>query len=126
MRKIIIIIILLIIAAGIFYRNYFSNDTSNEAVTASGEIATIIMNDEGFSPSEVTVSRETKVIFVNKGKNLHWPASNFHPTHGIYPEFDALEGISPGKEWSVVLKLGKWHYHDHLYPNFTGTIEVQN
>lgn len=111
-----VIIFLLVATILIFYRSYFY---------ASDLVATITMTDEGFSPSEITVSKGTKVIWVNKGKNLHWPASNFHPTHGIYPEFDSLKEINPGEKWSFVLKPGKWHYHDHLYPNFTGTVEVK-
>jgi len=126
MKKIhiVILMVLFIALAFIFYRNYSSNDKSDEAVTASGEVFTIIMNDEGFSPSEVAVSKGTKIIWVNEGVNPHWPASNFHPTHGIYPEFDPLKGIPPGEEWSIVLKTGKWRFHDHLYPNLTGTLEV--
>ncbi len=128
MKKINIIIlavILFAILAFTLYRNYSSGGVPNEAVTASGEVVTVIMTDEGFSPSEVNVSKGAKIVWKNEGKNPHWPASNFHPTHGIYPEFDPLEGISPGEEWSFVFKPGKWRYHDHLYPNFTGTIEVE-
>lgn len=116
--NIIVIIVLLITAGAFFYRGYFSG--------APAQTFTIIISDEGFSPDPVTVQKGTKIIFANNGKNPHWPASDFHPTHGIYPEFDPLAGIPPGEEWSLVLKPGRWHYHDHLYPNLTGTIEVQS
>jgi len=121
MRRINIIIIafLLIAAALIFSRNYFSNDVPSPDFI-------ITMSDTGFSPDLIKISKGTKVIFVNTGKNPHWPASDFHPTHGIYPEFDPLKGILPGAQSSFILKPGKWHYHDHLSPNFTGTIEVGN
>lgn len=109
--------ILLIAVSLIFYRSYFSkNEVYADFV--------ITMTDEGFSPNLITINKGTKIIFVNKGDNLHWPASDFHPTHGIYPEFDTLKGINPNEEWSVILKPGKWHFHDHLHPNLTGTIEV--
>ena len=121
MRKINLIaiaILLIVLASVVFYRAYSSS-------SAPTSVFTVTMTDEGFSPSEVTISKGTKVIWVNEGENLHWPASDFHPTHGIYPEFDPLKGINPGGEWSLVLKIGKWYYHDHLHPNFTGTIEVK-
>lgn len=113
----ILLLILFAILGYIFYYSYFSN---NEAPPDF----TVTMSDIGFSPNLITVNKGAKIIFVNKGVNPHWPASDFHPTHGIYPEFDSLKGINPGEEWSVILKIGKWHFHDHLYPNLTGTIEV--
>lgn len=115
--NIISLVVLLVILGYVFYYSYFSN---NEVYPDF----IVTMSDEGFFPNSITINKGTKVIFVNKGVNLHWPASDFHPTHGIYPEFDPLKGINLGEEWLVVLKSGKWHYHDHLYPNLTGTVEV--
>lgn len=114
--NIIAIMVLLIIAGTVFYRSYFSGPQLTFTIT---------ITDDGFSPDPVKIQKGTKIIFLNKGQNPHWPASDFHPTHGIYPEFDPLKGISPSEEWSFTLKPGKWHYHDHLYPSFTGTIEVE-
>ena len=74
----------------------------------------------------IKVKKGTEIVFKNTDTKSHWPASDFHPTHGIYPEFDPLKGINSGEEWSIVLKSGKWPYHDHLYPSFVGTIEVEN
>ena len=113
-----IILPLLVVGLAVFYLIFSENTSSNKT-------ATIIVSDTGFTPSYLAVSKGTQVIFVNNGKNLHWPASDFHPTHGIYPEFDPERGLNPGGEWGIVLKTGKWHYHDHLYPNFTGLIEVK-
>jgi len=114
----IVVALLLVLVLWFFYRNY---NSYNEPLPTF----TVTMTDEGFSPDFITVPEGTSVIWINEGENPHWPATNFHPTHGIYPEFDPLKGITPGEKWSFVLKAGKWNFHDHLYPSFTGVIEVK-
>jgi len=85
----------------------------------------IEIKDNSFNPENIVIKKCSKVAFKNSTSSDHWPASNFHPTHGIYPEFDPLEGIEPGKEWSFVFdKVGKWRYHDHLFPAVRGEIQV--
>lgn len=88
--------------------------------------ATVIhMEDEKYEPQNVTVEKDSIVIFENVGKNDHWPASNIHPTHGIYPEFDPKKPIKSGETWQFKFeKAGNWKFHDHLYPSLTGIINV--
>jgi hypothetical protein len=55
-----------------------------------------------------------------------WPASDLHPTHGIYPEFDPQDGIPADEKWTFqFLKSGSFKYHDHLNPFFRGIIFVK-
>lgn len=83
------------------------------------------MNGEAFVPNEFTVKNYTEVIFTNTSSISVWPASNIHPTHGIYPEFDPQKAIQPGESWSFIFtKVGKWRMHDHLEPTLMGTITV--
>ena len=90
-----------------------------------GKSQIITITDNGFEPASITVDKNTRVVFKNIGNNDHWPASDLHPTHGIYSEFDPLDGIFPGKDWSFVFKKsGKWRYHDHLAPELRGEIIV--
>ena len=48
----------------------------------------IVMSGTGYVPSNITISSGTRVAFVTTETGDAWPASNIHPTHGIYPEFD--------------------------------------
>lgn len=83
------------------------------------------MKQNVFDPETLTIQRCTEVVFENKDSKAHWPASNIHPTHGIYPEFDPQKGIGPGNSWSFVFdKAGNWRFHDHLNPTVTGEIIV--
>jgi plastocyanin len=88
---------------------------------------TVLMTDWGFEPANLKIKKGTIVTFKNTTNAQHWPASNIHPTHGIYPEFDPLKEVGPGQEWSFKFsKTGKWRFHDHLFPEFGGIIEVSN
>jgi plastocyanin len=90
------------------------------------EGATIItLTEDGFTPSEVTVKRGTTVAFVSENGKLFWPASNLHPSHALYPEFDPKLPIQSDEAWSFTFtKVGEWKYHDHLAPYYTGVITV--
>lgn len=90
-----------------------------------GQSTKVDMFDDRFEPTQITVKQGEEIEFINKGKELHWPASNFHPTHELYPEFDPKKGIKPGESWKFRFgKSGMWRFHDHLYPHIHGTITV--
>ena len=83
------------------------------------------MTPDGFVPQEVTIDQNSTVIFVNKDTIVRWPASNTHPTHEIYPEFDPRREIPPGESWPFKpKKLGTFKYHDHMFPHKRGVITV--
>ncbi len=101
----------------------------------------IEMKEDGFFPKSLSVSVGTNVLFVNKGNEAIWPASDNHPTHTLYPGsslqkctpdpekyveiFDACHGIPPGGAWSFFFReKGTWGYHDHLHPKVKGVVVV--
>lgn len=94
-------------------------------IFAHSETQVIEMTSNGFKPDQVSLDQNQTVIFINKDKIAHWPASNAHPTHDIYPEFDPQKQIEPGGSWAFKpKKVGEWRYHDHLLPHFRGKIVV--
>ena len=86
----------------------------------------VVIDDRGqFSPSAVKVSKGGKVTWVNKSSVAVWPASAVHPTHTLYPGFDALRGLKTGETYSFIFeKVGSWKYHNHLNSGVTGVVEV--
>ncbi|HLD71180.1 MAG TPA: hypothetical protein VI873_01020 [Candidatus Peribacteraceae bacterium] len=84
------------------------------------------MTPGAFDPSEVSVFKNTNVCFENEDTEARWPASNIHPTHAIFPEFDPGTPIAPGKTWCFQFtKTGIWRMHDHLFPEITGVVNVR-
>lgn len=117
--KIFIAIILLAIIFPLTARKFaFAHDL--------GAISTIHMTQNGFEPGEVEIKIGDTVIFENTDSRDRWPASNIHPTHEIYPEFDPKKPVKPKGTWGFEFeKTGVWRFHDHLYPQFTGQITVK-
>ena len=85
----------------------------------------ITMDSGGFHPASITIRTQDSIRFENSGDGDRWPASNNHPTHDIYPGFDAGKPIAAQDTWDFVFtKEGSWNYHDHLHPEQRGVIIV--
>lgn len=86
----------------------------------------VIYNSQGFSPKTVTIKKGDVVVFENKTGKSASVASNEHPTHLLYPEFDQWKTAERGKtEFRFTFeKVGTWKYHDHLNSTMTGTVVV--
>lgn len=98
---------------------------ANQASTPSSEGTQILMTEKGFEPEILTIKAGTKITFTNKDNTYRWPASDLHPTHTIYPEFDPKQPIEPEKSWLFTFnRVGQWNYHDHLSPLVTGKVIV--
>jgi len=128
MNKKILAIILAVAAILIVFLFYPTGKEANlnEESEKPGDRLTILINDGGFNPVELSIKKGETVTFSNVGENEHWPASAIHPTHQVYPEFDPKEAIAPGDSWSFKFdKEGAWRFHDHIFLNLTGVITVR-
>ena len=119
--------ILIVVISAIVYWHFSHSSLpagSHASATAAASV-TVTLADDGFTPETLTIHQGETVKFVSTQGSFFWPASNPHPTHTIYPEFDPQQPIAPTDSWSFTFtKIGTWHYHDHLAPYFTGTITV--
>lgn len=103
-----------------------SDADATESGSDNQETITVFLTAEGFQPSELTVKKNTKVLFTNQDSVNHWPASDPHPIHTDYAAFDPREPLAPGESWTFVFsQTGIWQFHDHLHPSFTGTVTVE-
>lgn len=112
--------------------NNQSQDTSMQsglnqgANMPEGETHEMILGENGYEPENITIKQGDIILFSTSGDQPFWPASDIHPTHGIFPEFDPMEPVPADSAWAFQFnKVGAWSYHDHLYPYFTGTITVE-
>lgn len=95
--------------------------------TVLTDLPHIRITQDGFAPETLRVSRGTSVRFINETDQWRWPASDLHPTHTLYPEFDPRRGLAPGEEWQFRFeRAGEWGFHDHLAPYVTGKIFVSD
>lgn len=82
--------------------------------------------DAGFNPSLIEIKKGDTVQFVNKSSGGMWVASGPHPTHIIYPEFDAKKSVPNGGIYEFTFtKIGQWSYHNHSKASAFGTVIVK-
>lgn len=123
----ILALVFFVLLIGVAVNPLSSKETSKVCPKITKLIQTVTMKEDSFEPETLTIQRCTRIVFKNQDKISRWPASNLHPTHGIYPEFDPKEPIEVGKEWSFVFdKSGRWKYHDHLVPFIRALIDVSD
>ncbi len=95
-------------------------------ILAASPDVTVEMTDHGFEPTEITLDISSEVVFKNTDKEAHWPASDIHPTHEIYPEFDPKRPVNPGESWVFKpTRVGTFKFHDHLFPHLRGVMTVE-
>jgi plastocyanin len=117
---------ILVTAGHVGYNSLQKSDSNTGLLQAEGEPAVIITRTaSGYEPKEVTIKKGDIVLWRNESGEYHWPASDLHPTHAVYPEFDPLMPISSGEEWKFKFEqVGEWKYHDHIRANKVGTVFV--
>ena len=87
----------------------------------------ITLTKNGFVPNELEIKLGDTVTFRNKTDMMFWPAADIHPYHAEYPDFDPKGPLPIGGQWSFTFgRLGKWSFHDHISPNYTGVIYVRS
>jgi len=120
-----LIVFIFVLLLSVSINALYNKETSKSCPKAGKAVKTIAMKNQSYNPETLTIQRCTKVVFKNQDNVSYWPASNLHPTHGIYPEFDPKQPVEAGQEWSFVFeKKGNWKYHDHLAPSIRGVINV--
>lgn len=108
---------------------------------ASQSSPTVVYNDEGYSPKELTIKKRDTVTFTNGSSQPMWTASAVHPSHTVYPKtdikncgnammmdmmFDSCVGVPAGGTWEFQFnETGSWGYHNHLRPNHWGKVIVE-
>ncbi len=93
-----------------------------------GAVVPVTFNPNALTPSAITIKVGDSIEFRNSDLKPHWPASNPHPSHTLYPEFDSKKELQPGETWVFKFeKVGTWGFHDHLNgrnEKFSGIVTV--
>lgn len=105
--------------------------TSPTSTPAFSQSTTVSYTDAGFDKPKISVMIGTPITFVNKRvQRPMWVASNMHPEHLLYPEFDQgrVLGYEPlPKDTTFTFtfnRKGTWEYHDHYDAAQQGTVIV--
>jgi len=97
----------------------------------------ITYTENGFEPSELTISVGNTVTWVNESSLAMWPASAMHPTHTVYPDSDIekcgtaeeeniFDSCSNVETYSFTFnEVGEWGFHNHSNVSHFGKIIVE-
>ncbi len=81
---------------------------------------------DGFAPAVLSIAVGDTVTFTNKSGSAFLPASNPHPMHTDYSDFDSKTEIPDEKTYEFIFtKPGEWGYHNHLNPKMMGVVVVK-
>ncbi len=120
-----VLILLSLVIGGVFFYRSQKRPINTITTEVQSGVAVMHISENSYDPVNIKIKVGTKVAFINDSKDYRWPASDLHPSHLIYPEFDSKEALKPGDSWDFIFnKVGEWGYHDHLAPYITGTITV--
>lgn len=85
----------------------------------------VVYENSAFTPAVLTISVGDKVIFKNNHIAPIRLASNPHPIHTSFPEFDS-DTLAPGESYEFTFgKPMTLSYHNHFNPVIGGKIIVQ-
>lgn len=135
MNKLLLITIVLVVIFGTLI--VLGNKKSNQPSTQSQQPTTsmqdkqniasvsITLTDTGFTPKDITVKTETRVIWINKsGKNATVSSAD-HPTHRVYPRLNLGEFGDSSSVQLVFDEKGVYGYHNHYEAGENGTVTVE-
>ena len=125
-KKYIIGFVLVAFVVVVFFNtDVLQKGDNTNTVQGTGVIHKIVLESEGFNPDDITIKLGDTVEFSSKNGKPYWPASNLHPSHRAYSEFDPKQPIEPEDTWSFTFdKVGEWKFHGHLAPYWVGIIRV--
>ncbi len=93
---------------------------------------TVTISSSGVSPSTLTVSPGTRILFVNNDSRSHNMTSDPHPDHNDCPELNAVGFLQPGerRESGNLNTVRTCGFHDHDDPppggaKWTGRVTIR-
>ncbi len=125
MNKTIIVVIGAVMAVLLSTKLPEAKEMIRSVLYSSGAEHRVMLAGDGFTPNKLVIQQGDVVIFSTDTQREFWPASDQHPVHTVYPEFDPKRPLLSNETWSFTFdKVGTWSYHDHLHSFHGGTITV--
>lgn len=85
----------------------------------------VYLTKNGFVPAGIKVNVGQTVKFISANGHSFWPASDPHPEHTAYSQFDSKTSVKAGNAFEFTFdEQGTYRYHNHLNPNERGVIKV--
>lgn len=104
-----------------------SSSSSSRSSSSRRTVQTyfVTYTNTGFQPSFLSIRAGDKIRFRNESDTDMWVASNDHPFHDDYPEFDAHGSVRRYGEYTFTFdRVGTWGFHNHANHVHEGVVSV--
>lgn len=99
--------------------------TSSGSPVSAPKTVNISYTNSCFVSGNQSIKKGDTIRFTNNSNGSMWPASDRHPEHDIYSEFDSKGPIGNGGMYTFTFtRTGTWGYHDDIKPGCGGAITV--
>lgn len=89
------------------------------------QIRKVVINQDGFNPSQIRATLCDTLIFENKDTRFHQVAFGEHPEHLVYPGFHE-KALKPDQSNQVILTaFGTYTIHDHFHDELEAKLHIQ-
>lgn len=105
-----------------------TNNNDNKPPSNTASTHEISYTNSCYNPSQISIKAGDTIKFINNSSRDMWPASDQHPSHTEFSDFDSRGSISPGGSYSFTFhqkKSSGYGFHDHNKPGCKGTIFVE-
>jgi hypothetical protein len=97
----------------------------SSGVRTTSEAPVVAYTDDGFLPSEITITLDQALIIRNDSSQPLFVASDPHPMHTNYAGLNASMVIDPGFEFHAQFGVAKMYgFHNHLNASHRGSVTV--
>ncbi len=92
-----------------------SSSSSSSSSSRAGQTYEVLYTKDGFAPSLLVIRYNDTVRFRNSSGLQMWVASDPHPAHSDYPDFNQRATSGTGSTYSFPFtRVGTWGYHSDL------------
>ena len=107
-----------------------TSPSSNITCSSLPNATTILILNNAVCPTSLTVTRGTRVTFINNDTRQHEMDSDPHPEHTDCPEINQVGLLVPGQQRDTgnLNTARRCGYHDHMNPetrSMQGSITIQ-
>lgn len=102
-----------------------SSSSSSSSSSRTGQAYEVLYTKDGFSPSLLVIRYNDSVRFKNSSGFQMWVASDPHPAHSDYPDFNQRATSGTGSTYSFQFtRIGTWGYHNDMHLTHQAVIVV--
>lgn len=140
-KNVVLIVIVLVLAGffGLVLPYLRSRGAPEQAAPTGKHDVTVLYGEGGFVPQTVTIKLGQTVAWRNPSGKPMWVGSDPHPAHTDLKGFDQGRVINRATPSFIgqanahgsaiyeytFTKVGRWGYHNHLFPAHTGMVIVE-